>query len=329
MHKSRLNRLVALDDFIRNSEGKSFQEIWDFCKLHGKNIQSRMVREDLKLLKLGSHKQDIPVNLVLEKGKYRINTTGHNWSYSDLEENERNTLPFVFSLLEPYKNLPSVKRVLNDLLVAHKLENNKIKKEAAKLSIKPMPENKAFADLIVKMMGLIADQKACEFNYFKVSVRSSEDANPDFVELYPLQIRVYNSRYYLIGVRTTAEWETKSLQIFAMDRIFKYKVDVCYDQETEAELSFDWNKLSKSIGLNNYFENCIGVYRDFSIHTEPKSVYRWFKGWAASHIEAVPLHKSQEILQRRDNEIRVRWKIFETVELNNILCKYGADCWEE
>jgi hypothetical protein len=211
---------------------------------------------------------------------------------------------------------------------SHKLDNKQMKKQAAMFSVKAFPENKAFADLISKVMGLIAKQTACEFNYFKVSDPAGANYNPAIVEVYPLQIRVYNSRYYLIGIRTTAEWEPKNLQIFAMDRIYKYQVDVCYDQDTGEELTFDWNALSKVVGLNNYFEDCIGVYRNYSVDLEPKSVYRWFRGWAASHVEAVPLHKSQEIVQRNGTEIRVRWKVYETFELYNILCKYGADCWE-
>jgi hypothetical protein len=41
-----------------------------------------------------------------------------------------------------------------------------MKKQAAMFSVKAFPENKAFADLISKVMGLIAKQTACEFNYF-------------------------------------------------------------------------------------------------------------------------------------------------------------------
>ncbi|MFN5890976.1 MAG: WYL domain-containing protein [Bacteroidota bacterium] len=328
LNSSRRNRLIALDDFIRNSSGRSFQQIWDFCKLHGKEIKERMVREDIKLLKLGVHNHDIPVNLIIEKGIYNINATGERWSYADLADDERATLPFVFSLLEPYRQLPSVNRVLEDLVESHKLDNKQMKKQAAMFSVKAFPENKAFADLISKVMGLIAKQTACEFNYFKVSDPAGANYNPAIVEVYPLQIRVYNSRYYLIGIRTTAEWEPKNLQIFAMDRIYKYQVDVCYDQDTGEELTFDWNALSKAVGLDKYFEDCIGVYRNFAVDKKPKNVLRWFRGWAASHVEAVPLHKSQEIVKRKGTEILVRWRVYETFELYNILCKYGADCWE-
>ncbi len=328
LNSSRRNRLKALDDFIRNSSGRSFQEIWDFCKLHSKDIKERMVREDIKLLKLGVHNNDIPVNVVVEKRQYKINATGDRWGYADLEEDERATLPFVFSLLEPYKGLPSVKRVLSDLIDSHKLDNNKMKKEAAKFSVKAFPENKEFAKLISNVMGLIAKQIACEFNYFKVSDPAGSNDTPNMIEIYPLQIRVYNNRYYLIGIRTTAEWDPQFLQIFAMDRIYKYQVDVCYDQDTEEELTFDWIALSKAVGLDKYFEDCIGVYRNYAIDKKPKNVLRWFRGWAASHVEAVPLHKSQEIVKRKGTEILVRWRVYETFELHNILCKYGADCWE-
>jgi hypothetical protein len=49
--------------------------------------------------------------------------------------------------------------------------------------------------------------------------------------------------------------------------------------------------------------------------------------WAASQVEAVPLHPSQTIIQRVDNAICVKLSVYETAELTSIFSKYGDFSW--
>jgi len=49
---------------------------------------------------------------------------------------------------------------------------------------------------------------------------------------------------------------------------------------------------------------------------------------AASNVEAVPLHKSQQVVQRDGVNIRIRLEVYDTMELRGIFARYGSDCWE-
>ena len=326
--QNRLARLVALEQFLRTTDQTYIEDIVAFCQLQGKAIKVRSVREDLKLLREGAL-NGVPLNIVVENKQYRIKAAGDKWSYESMAATERDTVPLVLSILEPYKDLPAVKTVLEDLKSTHRLANKDVKLQSAMVSVKTMPENPAFVQLISKLMGYISRQVACEFNYFRVTEESSADLVPTFVEVYPVQIRIYENRYYLVGVKTTAEWVPQSLQIFTLDKIYRYKVDKSVDQDSFQTKSFDWEALSRAIGLDHYFEHCVGIYRNYLFDKTPSVIYRWFKGWAASSVEAVPLHKSQKVVQRDGVNIRIRLEVYDTPELKGVFARFGEYCWEK
>ena len=325
-YNKRQKRLSALEQFLRTAKSTRFEDIQQFAVEFGE-VKERMIREDLKLLRNGFGKND-PINIVVENGQYKIKAIGSKWSYTDLAETERATLPLVFSILHPYREMPAIKKVLEDLKQEHRLANKDIKLLSAAVwnrSVQLQPE---FLNMTTKLMGFIAKQQACEFNYFKVNARSDKSKTPTFVEVYPLQIRVFESRYYLVAIRIEAPAVPESLRIFPLDGIYRYRVDESVNQDTGEPNHFDWHQISKSIELSDYFTHCIGLYRDYTKHKAPTTIIRWFKDWAASQVEAVPLHPSQIIVQRIDNTICIRLSVYDTEELRSVLLKYGEYIWE-
>ena len=327
LNKNRLARLSALEQFLKTAEQTYIDDVIAFCQLHGKDIKERMVREDLKLLREGAL-NGVPLNIVVENKQYRIKASGDKWAYESMAASERDTVPLVLSILEPYKELPAVKKVLENLKTTHRLGNKDVKLQSAMVSVKSVPENPAFVQLISKLMGCISRQVACEFNYFRVNEQSNDEMVPKFVEVYPVQIRIYDNRYYLVGVKTTAEWNPQSLQIFTLDKIYRYKVDESVDQDSFQTKTFDWETLSRAIDLDHYFDDCVGIYRNYLVDKSPSIIYRWFKGWAASRVEAVPLHKSQKVVQRDGVNIRIRLEVYDTPELKGVFDRFGEYCRE-
>jgi hypothetical protein len=325
-YSKRQQRLKGIEQFIRKAESTRFEDIKLYVLQFGE-VKERMIREDLKLLRNGFGSND-PVNIVVENGHYKIKATGSRWSYTDLAESERATLPLVFSVLHPYRELPAIKKVLEDLKQEHRLVNKDIKLLSAAVWNRTAELHPEFFVMTTKLMGYISRQQACEFNYFKVNARSDKSKTPNFVEVYPLQIRVFESRYYLVAIRTEAPVIPESLRIFPLDGIYRYRIDESVLQDSGEPNHFDWHEVSKLVELNNYFNDCIGLYRDYTKHKSPSTIIRWFKDWAASQIEAVPLHPSQTIIQRVDNAIRIKLRVYDTEELNYILKKYGEFCWE-
>jgi len=291
-YNKRQQRLTGLEQFLRTAESTRFEDIMQFALQSGE-VKERMIREDLKLLRNGFGKND-PINIVVENGQYKIKAIGSKWIYTDLAETERATLPLVFSTVWSR-------------------------------SSELQPE---FLSMTTKLMGFIAKQQACEFNYFKVNDRADKSKTPTFVEVYPLQIRVFESRYYLVAIRADASATPESIRIFPLDGIYRYRIDESVNQDSGVPNNFDWHEVSKLVELNDYFTHCIGLYRDYNKHKSPSTILRWFKDWAASQVEAVPLHSSQTIIQRVGNAICIKLCVYETAELTSIFKKYGEYSWE-
>jgi hypothetical protein len=70
------------------------------------------------------------------------------------------------------------------------------------------------------------------------------------------------------------------------------------------------------------------MYREFGKDVKPEYVYRWFRGWAASQVQAVPIHASQEIVQKSGGEIRIRLFVYDTPDVQNVFRKFGEDSWD-
>lgn len=325
-YNKRQLRLSALEQFLRTAESTRFEDIHQFALQFGE-VKERMLREDLKLLRNGFGQKD-PINIVVENGHYKIKATGSKWSYNDLAESERATLPLVFSILHPYREMPAIKKVLEDLKQEHRLANKDIKLLSAAVWNRTAELKPEFLAMTTKLMGFIAKQQACEFNYFKVNVRSDKSKTPTFVEVFPLQIRIFESRYYLVAIRTEAPVIPESLRIFPLDGIYRYRIDESVNQDSGEPNHFNWHEVSKGVELNDYFTDCIGLYRDYTKHKSPSTVIRWFKDWAASQVEAVPLHHSQTIIQRKDNTICIKLSVYDTEELRSVFLKYGEYSWD-
>jgi hypothetical protein len=124
-YNKRHERLQGLEQFLRTAASTRFEDIKHFALQFGE-VKERMIREDLKLLRNGFGKND-PINIVVENGHYKIKAIGSKWSYTDLAETERATLPLVFSILQPYREMPAIKKVLEDLKQEHRLANKDVK----------------------------------------------------------------------------------------------------------------------------------------------------------------------------------------------------------
>jgi hypothetical protein len=44
-------------------------------------------------------------------------------------------------------------------------------------------------------------------------------------------------------------------------------------------------------------------------------------------VQAVPIHPSQEIVQKTGGEIRIRLSVYDTPDVQNVFRKYGEDSW--
>jgi hypothetical protein len=253
----------------------------------------------------------------------------NDFSIHSLKDSERGTLPLLFSILKPYERFPAVEALLVNLIQIHKLNDAEIKQLSWGVGKSARSLSDSMIQRIVDILGCINKQVAVEFNYHKVTEGAIEkqDENIVYRRIYPLQVRTFEDRYYLVGIEVGKSLEAENIKHFPIDRIHR-RVDIALDEITDQPLVFDWQQVVEKTDFENHYKHCIGMYRAFGGSAKPVYVYRWFRGWAASQVQAVPIHASQEIVQKSGGEIRIRMFVYDTPDVQNVFRKFGEDSWE-
>jgi hypothetical protein len=327
MHAARIERLQFIQDHFRQGHQPTFEELQALIADQFGAIKTRMLREDLNFLRndgLNGHRLSIKV----VEGKYALQND-NDFSIHSLKDSERGTLPLLFSILKPYERFPAVEALLVNLIKIHKLNDAEIKQLSWGVGKSARSLSDSMIQRIVDILGCINKQVAVEFNYHKVTEGAIEkqDENIVYRRIYPLQVRTFEDRYYLVGIEVGKSLEAENIKHFPIDRIHR-RVDIALDEITEQPLVFDWQQVVEKTDFENHYKHCIGMYRAFGGSAKPVYVYRWFRGWAASQVQAVPIHPSQEIVQKSGGEIRIRMFVYDTPDVQNVFRKFGEDSWD-
>jgi len=326
MHAARIHRLEFIQDHFRQGHQPTFEELQTLIADQFGAIKTRMLREDLNFLRndgLNGHRLSIKV----VEGKYALQND-NDFSIHSLKDSERGTLPLLFSILKPYERFPAVEALLVNLIQIHKLNDAEIKQLSWGVGKSARSLSDSMIQRIVDILGCINKQVAVEFNYHKVTEGAIEkqDENIVYRRIYPLQVRTFEDRYYLVGIEVGKSLEAENIKHFPIDRIHR-RVDIALDEITDQPMVFDWQQVVEKTDFENHFTHCIGMYRAFGGSAKPVYVYRWFRGWAASQVQAVPIHPSQEIVQKSGGEIRIRMFVYDTPDVQNVFRKFGEDSW--
>ena len=327
MHQARIDRLQFIQDHLRQGHQPTFEGILALVSEKFGPIKMRMLREDLNFLRNeGLNGRRLSIKVM--EGKYTL-LNDNEFSIHSLKDNERGTLPLLFSILKPYERFPAVLALLTNLIQVHKLNDAEIKQLTWGVGKTARSLSDGMIQRIVDILGCINKQVAVEFNYHKVTEGAIEqkDENIVYRKIYPLQVRTFEDRYYLVGIEVGKLMVAENIKHFPIDRIHR-RVDIALDDESEEPLIFDWQAMVKQTDFENHYNHCIGMYREFGKHAQPVFIYRWFRGWAASQVQAVPIHPSQEIVQKTGGEIRIRLFVYNTPDVQNVFNKYGSDSWE-
>ena len=327
MHLSRIARLEFIQNLLREGQNLTFDELKTVISEKLSPIKTRMLREDLHFLRTeGLNNNRLSIKLI--DGKYVLQND-NDFSIHSLKDNERGTLPLLFSILKPYEQFPAVSALLTNLIQVHKLNDAEVKQLSWGIGKSAQILKAVQIQRIIDILGCIHKQVAVEFNYYKVTEGAVENSDENIVyrQVYPFQVRTFDDRYYLVGIQVGREIKAENIQHFPIDRIHR-RVDIALDESTDEPLSFNWMKFLQQTDFANQYKHCIGMYREFGKEAQPITVYRWFTGWAASQVQAVPIHPSQQIVQKSGGDIRIQLFVYNTPDLQNVFRKFGEFSWE-
>ncbi|WP_396161513.1 WYL domain-containing protein [Flavobacterium sp.] len=230
------------------------------------------------------------VKLNRSSGKYYFDEKSPIPEFSSKVDRELMTLPFLLGVLNQYKSLPIVKKVIDDLYKTYFIDEDELKSIKAVITTKPSLINEEkIVELVIKILGNIKRNECIEFNYINVHNLDERLIKSLNHKVIPLQIRLHENLYYLIGYNK----ELEKISNYRLDQIIGLKVDTIEDELTEKIEYFEDNFVSE-LNLDAYFYNTIGVWchgKDNLIET----VEITFFDWAASYVRRLPIHATQVI----------------------------------
>ena len=341
MHKSRLDRLNFIVEFLISAP-VTFDEIQSSVELKfGANIKERQLRKDIQFLR-DEGIDGFPLKIKVKNGQYSIS---ENWgiNINRLTLNERATIPFLLELIKPYQNISAVKLLWKHLIsVESEILDAKNAAESVVFGYPYVDLKEVVLKKIEDFLIAIEKQYAVIFNYTRVQSGAASDSkfkDLNYTEqiIYPMQVRSYMGRFYIVGILCKFNPSPSDIRTFAIDAIGrgpeKYEIDMPIESSKGFKFSdhppidFNWDSLAKRTGLINYFSNAIGIFRDYRKHLQPVAVKRWFMGWAANWVVTYPLHSSQQIIKTDEcGNIFVQIEVYDTPDLDGLFARFGELC---
>jgi hypothetical protein len=265
-----------------------------------KQYSNRIYSEDIRKIRegdfdyIGKDKKEQTFNVIysVSLDQYKFEEDAPYPKFSLLDENERLTVPFLKGILKPYESLPAVGKILNELNDIFDLSEEEIKSSAAVVVTKPEIYNsKIIHNRIIQILEHIKNQNCIQFMYTTVHNLNDQLSKSFICEIIPLQIKLHENLYYLIGQNIKKE---NRIVNYRIDKI-RSKIDAIDDEDTGELKKFNSIDI-KSLNLEQYFKNVIGVWC-YSEKDKTETIKIKFRDWAASYILAQPLDNSQKIVK--------------------------------
>jgi hypothetical protein len=276
-------------------------------------IIEKMIEEDYEFLfGLEGHKRIIKLNFTPNKLL--------------LNKNEMNAFPLIFGNMQTEDELPTVKKIKE--LVSHEYGFKEKDLIDSKYFVKTEPEINNHGKIILLAGKLISyAKKGIAVKYWYKNKQGIED----FKYIAPLQIRLYDSRYYLLGLDVDSETGKASdiLKNYSLDTFLNYEVGQAYYESVDGlnetkVITFDHDALYKKSELNNKLKHSIGIWYD------PENQLRIFKikfyDWAKGIVLNKKLHYSQKVIENKANYVTIQLAIWDNHEIDFILGRFGDKC---
>jgi hypothetical protein len=239
----------------------------------------------------------------------------------------------LLQLINTHKELESVEWLKGILQTDYSIDESYFDNDGFFVLPKP---NKTNHDKILKLAVEIVKYakkgQAIQFYYYPANTGKKSSMKC----VAPLQVRFFDGRYYLIALDLVDDINyleySKTPIIYSLDSIEGLKVYPCQKESknenqvftgAEENIYFDHAKLSKKVGLKNYFKNCIGIFRPKN--QEPKMIKLKFTDWARSYVHNQPIHTSQKVISSGE-ELIIEIYVYDTFELDFSLARFREFC---
>jgi hypothetical protein len=276
-------------------------------------IIETMIEEDYEILEgFDGHKRTLKLNFIPNK--------------LVLSQDEINAFPLIFGNMQTEDDLPTIKKIKE--LVEKEYGFKEKDLLDSKYFVKTEPEINNHNKIILLAGKLISFAKqgiAVKYWY------TNKQGNQDFKYIAPLQIRLYDNRYYLLGLDIDSETgQAKDiLKNYSLDTFLNFEVEEAY-YETEdglgdlKKITFNHDDLYKKSDLHNKLKHSIGIWYDPENNL---SVFKIkFYDWAKGIVLNKKLHHSQKVIENKADYVIIQIAVWENHEIDFILGRFGDKC---
>lgn len=300
----KLKRVIYLHQKLRNTNersGLSGEQLLEY--LYGIDeisIDEKTLRDDLKFLR-DQLNAPLPKRANKHKGYYYETKD----TYSLLEELDGKATSEIIEIVAVvrryFNNHPNEFAGIEDVLL--KLE------QGSSLISNESDEYIAFEEVDLQgrehLLPLL--QHIRNGNYLTMEYKPYHDSLKNLV-VYPLMLKEYNNRWYLIAWEESADYLSK----IALDRIKSFKI-------TSHQFIHPPNP-----NIKQHFDQVVGV-TVFEEKTIETVVLRSHSRVRAQYLITKPLHKSQKHIEISGNQYEFRLQVIVNPELTTKILEYGAD----
>ena len=306
-NKNALIRYKTIDKCLQNQYRQwTLEDLIEACnqalyEYEGKQnpLSKRTVQLDIQMMRSEKLGYNAPIE-VYDKKFYRYADEDFSITDIPLTETDINVLTETVSMLKQFKDfslftdVSDILQRLEDKIYAEKTHSQPIIHLDKNEKLKGLHFLDSIYQAIVKKIVLMVTYK---------SFKSTEESTFQF---YPLLLKEFNNRWFLIGKRNA----NQPIVNLALDRI--------------VSLDFDFNKDFVDINFDpeEYYKNVIGVTVNTGL--QPRVVQLWIDAKNAPYVITKPLHSSQRLLQtNEDGSIIINLFLVENYELERVLLGFG------
>lgn len=334
--KEQIKRINCLLNFLQLNIGASLNDILDHYERELKLVfnrkkVNRQFSYDKELLK----KEGVIIEYNSDTKGYEITEFPKKSTKMLISEDCINDLPILFNLLNVGEHLPSVGWLKEELQQKYNINEYLWENETYFSSNFIQQHNDEIIELGIKIINYMKQGQAIEFEYRKVNTYEKVA-----YVIAPLQIRLSNDMYFLVGCKYQQTKFVPQINTFRIDMIenLKVKEAITLNKENKKiKLIYNYKDLAeKETNLKDYFTHCIGIFNpnQGGIKEEPKHIKLKFYRWACSQVFKKKLHPSQRIplgIQKEMVEGKeeifcvVHLYVYDTVELENLIGRFRED----
>jgi predicted DNA-binding transcriptional regulator YafY len=140
-----------------------------------------------------------------------------------------------------------------------------------------------------------------------IEYKSFKSRNANKFVYIPLILKEYNNRWFLVGHRENSEY----ILNLALDRIIDYKPNKNSVKRIE------------NFNPDQYYEHVLGVTVNKGIL--PRKIILSVKSGLIPYILTKPIHHSQKLIEKKENEIIISLKLAINFELERVILGFGNE----